>query len=320
MPDMKSLFSDKQVEQLSRSSSSAAASPGLLRYAGQLYAKHVVLANQGFPRAVHAASRARTSRSWSADDDELEAAEGPARGGAEPLPDRPQLLALGRPAARDASRTSSAARRSSSTAASAATASSGDGKGPAARFLSPPPADFTDKDDACCGGDTGPGRLLLPDPARLAGTAMENFGDRLSVNDIWRVVLFVKTIPNGTLEPNRVPEPKDYIVWQPSTELLAWVEDRTRSSTDNASFDKKQVDRPVHAGGDARLPGPRAGRPHDAERQAHTPLSLDDGGRGDQGDLRGHARPRLGRRARARREAAARARRRTIPPTVPGQQ
>ena len=33
----------------------------------------------------------------------------------------------------------------------------GDGKGPAARFMSPPPADFTDKDDACCGGDTGPG-------------------------------------------------------------------------------------------------------------------------------------------------------------------
>ena len=53
---------------------------------------------------------------------------------------------------------------------------------------------------------------------------MENFGDRLSVNDIWRVVLFVKTIPNGTLKPNRIPEPKDYIVWQPSKELLAWVE------------------------------------------------------------------------------------------------
>ena len=53
---------------------------------------------------------------------------------------------------------------------------------------------------------------------------MENFGDRLSVNDIWRVVLFVKTIPNGTLAPGRVPEPADYITWQPSKELLAWVE------------------------------------------------------------------------------------------------
>ena len=40
-------------------------------------------------------------------------------------------------------------------------------QGPGARFMSPPPADFTDKDDACCGGDTGPGRLLLPHPARL---------------------------------------------------------------------------------------------------------------------------------------------------------
>ena len=52
---------------------------------------------------------------------------------------------------------------------------------------------------------------------------MENFGDRLSVDDIWRVVLFVKTIPNHTLRKNVVPEPKDYIVWQPSKELLAWL-------------------------------------------------------------------------------------------------
>ena len=34
---------------------------------------------------------------------------------------------------------------------------------------------------------------------------MENFGDRLSVNDIWRVVLFIKTIPNGTLDAQPRP-------------------------------------------------------------------------------------------------------------------
>ena len=28
---------------------------------------------------------------------------------------------------------------------------------------------------------------------------MENFGTRLSVEDIWRVVLFLRTIHNGTL-------------------------------------------------------------------------------------------------------------------------
>ena len=33
----------------------------------------------------------------------------------------------------------------------------GDGKGPGAKFMAPPPADFTSADDACCGGDTGPG-------------------------------------------------------------------------------------------------------------------------------------------------------------------
>ena len=97
--------------------------------------------------------------------------------------------------------------------------------------MSPPPADFTDKDDACCGGDTGPGDFYYRILRGWPGTGMENFGDRLSVDDIWRVVLFVKTIPNGTLDKNVVPEPKDYITWQPSKELLAWV--KTRQKLEN---------------------------------------------------------------------------------------
>src|SRR5213075_1487017 len=90
------------------------------------------------------------------------------------------------------------------------------------------------------------------------GTGMENFGERLSVDDIWRVVLFVKTIPNGTLKKSVVPEPKDYITWQPSKELIAWLQepeaDRQRR------LRQEGRDRPVHAGGDARVPGPRSRR------------------------------------------------------------
>ena len=79
------------------------------------------------------------------------------------------------------------------------------------------------------------------------------------VDDIWRVVLFVKTIPNGTLKPNRVPEPRDYIVWQPSKELLAWVEDAPEARGQRRLRQEAGV-RSVHAGSDARLPGPRARR------------------------------------------------------------
>jgi mono/diheme cytochrome c family protein len=119
----------------------------------------------------------------------------------------------------------------------------GDGKGPGARFMSPPPADFTDKDDACCGGDTGPGDFYYRILRGWTGTGMENFGERLSVDDIWRVVLFVKTIPNGTLAKDRIPEPKDYITWQPSKELLAWVNSRQKLES-NASFTKGQPSDP----------------------------------------------------------------------------
>src|SRR5439155_1324448 len=49
MPDMKSLFSDKQIDQLVAFVEQRSGKSGLLRYAGQLYAKHVVLVNQGFP-------------------------------------------------------------------------------------------------------------------------------------------------------------------------------------------------------------------------------------------------------------------------------
>ena len=109
--------------------------------------------------------------------------------------------------------------------------------------MSPPPADFTDPDEACCGGDTGPGDFYYRILRGWTGTGMENFGDRLSVNDIWRVVLFLKTIPNGTLKKGVVPEPKDFITWQPSKELLAWLKTQQKLEK-NASFNKKAVTDP----------------------------------------------------------------------------
>src|SRR5947208_16521557 len=50
MPPMKLLFSDEQVEQLVSFVQQRSGKSGLLRYAGQLYAKHVNTLNQGFPQ------------------------------------------------------------------------------------------------------------------------------------------------------------------------------------------------------------------------------------------------------------------------------
>src|SRR5439155_7474203 len=119
----------------------------------------------------------------------------------------------------------------------------GNGKGPAASFLSPAPADFTDAMDACCGGDTGPGDFYYRILRGWPGTGMENFGERLSVDDIWRVVLFLKTIPNHTLNRNVIPTPQDYITWYPSKDLLTWVKSRQKPQSNDA-FAKKQTTDP----------------------------------------------------------------------------
>ena len=238
MPNMHSLFSDKQVDQLVDFVEQRSGKSGLLRYAGQLYAKHVVLVNQGFPqpytgfqgahrpimeaneKGLHppstqleeAPNLSQIARSYWLAGDPLPVTEGNLLRGKEVFLDR----CVG------------------------CHGLTGNGKGPGASFLSPPPADFTDKDDACCGGDTGPGDFYYRILRGWPGTAMENFGDRLSVDDIWRVVLFLKTIPNKTLESNRVPEPSDYIAWQPSKELLAWIKTHQQLPS-NADFAKRQA-------------------------------------------------------------------------------
>src|SRR3954447_19828817 len=239
MPPMKSLFSDQQVEQLTAFVEQRSGKSGLLRYAGQLYAKRVVLTVQGFPppyrgfKGAHkpivpqkdvkpppnqleeAPNLSQIDRSYWLSGNPLPVTEGNLLRGKEVFLQR----CVG------------------------CHGTKGDGKGPGARFMSPPPADFTDKDDACCGGDTGPGDFYFRILRGWTGTGMENFGERLSVDDIWRVVLFVKTIPNGTLKKDVVPEPKDYITWQPSKELLAWLKSSQKLEK-NASFDKKAVTDP----------------------------------------------------------------------------
>jgi mono/diheme cytochrome c family protein len=237
MPSMKSLFSDSQVEQLVTYVETRSGKSGLLRYAGQLYAKHIVLVNQGFPepyrgfQGAHKPALEGNDKILHPPKGQLEEAPNLSqidRGywlSGNPLPVTQQNLLRGKEVFLDR--------------CVGCHGVDGDGKGPGASFLSPTPADFTDKDDACCGGDTGPGDFYYRILRGWPGTAMENFGDRLSVDDIWRVVLFLKTIPNDTLDKNVVPEPSDYIKWQPSKELLAWVKS-TQKLENNVSFSKAE--------------------------------------------------------------------------------
>jgi cytochrome c oxidase cbb3-type subunit II len=241
MPDMKSLFSDRQVTQLVAFVEQRSGKSGLLRYAGQLYAKHAVLVNQGFPEPYQGFQGAHKPI--------VEANEKGLKPPSTQLEEAPNLSQIDRSywlSGDPLPVTTANLFRGKEVFLERCVGChglKGNGKGPGARFLSPPPADFTSADDACCGGDTGPGDFYYRILRGWPGTAMENFGERLSVDDIWRVVLFVKTIPNGTLKPNRVPTPKDYIVWQPSKELLAWVKTH-QELANNASFDKKAVTDP----------------------------------------------------------------------------
>lgn len=102
----------------------------------------------------------------------------------------------------------------------------GAGNGPAASFLAPKPFDFTATGPT---GNFGPfssdgdfyHRILTAGP----GTAMENFGTRLSVEDIWRVVLFLRTIPQGSLaEPGTLPTEAMYKEWEAPPPLLKYIE------------------------------------------------------------------------------------------------
>jgi cbb3-type cytochrome oxidase cytochrome c subunit len=235
MPPMKALFSDGQVEQLTAFVETRSGKSGLLRYAGQLYAKRIVTTVQGYPQPYRGFEGAHKpivkQTEGEPPPNQLEEAPNLSQidrsywMSGDPLPVTEDNLMRGKEVFLQR--------------CVGCHGIKGDGKGPGAPFFSPPPADFTDKDDACCGGDTGPGDFYYRILRGWTGTGMENFGDRLSVNDIWRLVLFVKTIPNGTLADGVIPEPKDYITWQPSKELLAWVNSRQKLA-DNVTFTKEE--------------------------------------------------------------------------------
>src|SRR6266511_2781219 len=239
MPPMKAIFGDKQVDEVTLFTQERSGKSGLLRYAGQLYAKHVVNTVQGFPPPYRGFQGAHKPP--------LEAKETePPRNQLEEAPNLAQIDRSYWLAGNPLPVTTENLLRGKEIFLERCIGChgpKGDGKGPAGSFLSPTPLPFDDADDQCCGGDTGPGDFYYRVLRGWPGTAMENFGERLSVDDIWRVVLFLKTIPKGTLKPHRLPNPEDYIVWSPPKELLDWIKTRQQIEK-NASFSKQQLTDP----------------------------------------------------------------------------
>lgn len=319
MPSMKSLFSDQQVERLITYVQTRSGKSGLLRYAGQLYAKHLNLTVQAFPppytgfqgakKPIVKEKPAEKGAPSAVPETQLEEAPNLAQIdrsywlSGDPLPVTEGNLLRGKEIYLDR--------------CAGCHSALGNGKGPAARFLSPPPLPFDDADDQCCGADTSPGDFYYRILHGWPGTAMENFGDRLSVNDIWRVVLFLKTIPNKTLKPNVTPRPKDYIVWQPTKELLAWI-DGSQHLENNASFSKEEVSDPFMQEAMRMFSGLAPGDSIVVDG-LETPLSLRDAAAAIR-TIYGELLNRAWADARARGDKLPPASQKDIPPTVPGQQ
>jgi mono/diheme cytochrome c family protein len=72
----------------------------------------------------------------------------------------------------------------------------GQGDGPAAAFMEPKPFNFTNASVQMQHSEGQYYHFLL---FGLPGTAMPAWGDYLSVQDIWDVINFLRTIPNGGL-------------------------------------------------------------------------------------------------------------------------
>jgi cytochrome c oxidase cbb3-type subunit 2 len=313
MPPMKSLFSNSQVEQLTHFVETRSGKSGLLRYAGQLYAKRVVTTVQGYPPPYRGFTGAHKpivkQKEVTPPANQLEEAPNLSQIdrsywlSGDPLPVTEQNLLRGKEVFLQR--------------CVGCHGTKGDGKGPGARFFSPPPADFTDKDDACCGGDTGPGDFYYRILRGWTGTGMENFGERLSVDDIWRVVLFVKTIPNKTLRKDVVPEPSDYITWQPSPELLAWLKSRQKLAR-NVDFIKRKTSDPFVKEAVRVFPGLS---PADkiVVKGLGTPLGIADAAAGIRA-IYDRLLNTAWADARNRGEKLPAASQKDIPPTVPGQQ
>ena len=180
MPDMKSLFSDTQVEQLVTfvEQRSGKSGPAALRRAAVREARRARRTRASRRRTR--ASRARTSRSSRRTDkslnppkDQLEEAPNLAQIdrsywlSGNPLPVTEQNLLRGKEVFLER--------------CVGCHGSPGTARGRARRSCRRRRPTSPSADDACCGGDTGPGDFYYRILRGWPGTAMENFGDRLSV-------------------------------------------------------------------------------------------------------------------------------------------
>jgi cytochrome c oxidase cbb3-type subunit 2 len=94
----------------------------------------------------------------------------------------------------------------------------GAANGPADQFLNPYAYNFTSADNMAHGLSTSPGSFYEHILYGIKGTAMQPFGQDLTVQNIWDVINFLYTIPNGglkTAEPNLT----QFIQWQSPREL-----------------------------------------------------------------------------------------------------
>jgi cytochrome c oxidase cbb3-type subunit II len=100
----------------------------------------------------------------------------------------------------------------------------GNGVGPADQFLNPYAYNFTSAANMQSGLSTSPGSLYEHILYGIKGTAMQPFGQDLTVQNIWDVVNYLYTIPAqysrssqslDTLQPTE----NDFIQWAPSKEM-----------------------------------------------------------------------------------------------------
>ena len=262
---MKSLFSDSQVEDLTQFVETRSGKSGLLRYAGQLYAKKVVLTVQGYPQPYTGFQR-RAQADRGAEG--VRAAAEPARGGAEPVADRPQLLAVGRPAAGHRGQPDPrqgglprALRR--------LPRAQGRRQGAGGELHVPAPGRLHRQGRRLLRRRHRTGRLLLPDPARL---------DRHGDGELRRAPVGRRHLARGAVredDPERhagrrtaCPSRRDYITWQPSKELLAWVKSRQKLE-DNASFEPRRPSDPFMQEAMRVFPGLSPADQHRGQRARH---------------------------------------------------
>lgn len=233
-------LTDKEVSDLSLYLQMRSGKSGLIRYAGQQYMKQLFLAaNNASPPPSYSVAKKKTLA-----DVALEASNAPSppNGGYDGLtfPDPINLNHVDRgywlmsnplPATKD---NLMRGRFVFQERCIGCHDRGGGAVSEAAKFMSPMPIHFTSPVDAVGGNDTSPGDYYYRVLRGVNGTAMENFGTRLRVDDIWKVVLFLKTIPNGGLDENKVPTPDIYIQWKPNPTLLAYV--KKHPIIDNKDF------------------------------------------------------------------------------------